>query len=221
MTYHRYTGTRCTAPGCTGLARGITSLCRVHDRQQWMWGEPGGHKITKRFLEPYRRRWLLFKAQHDGHPAIQAAVNFLDRLYQNPDGLFPGSTASSARQELRHQRDLGATGEEALDWLMALHLVWASGLSVGMETRKGRLAQLGYRVLHTKRRGTVEVWSPTRGSMIKRSPPIRRRAKTLRMVGKFVGDTLGPIFVNTQHAIYTVDEALATPFPTPSEQEAV
>lgn len=229
MAYHRYAGHRCSAPGCPGRARGITPLCPKCDDRSWYWGDPKGRRITKKMLEPYRKRWLKFKAKNDGHHTIVTAAAVLDRFYKTPEGLFTRRRDWSLHTELRYQNDHGATGEEALDWLVALHLMWAWNCPEGMASKNGRLAQLGYRVLHVKSRGTVDIWSPSRGSMSKRSPTIKRRTRTLRLIGKRVDDYLIRFFLNVENAIAQQDraeveerETLETPFTEdqPNEQEA-
>ena len=73
----------CTVTGCPSRRNGMSVLCRRHHQTRAHHGHPEGGHIPKADLHAYLPLLQNFLKRHEAHPAVLAAVAWLDSLIEN------------------------------------------------------------------------------------------------------------------------------------------
>ncbi len=111
----------CSAPGCSTHRRHTSQFCRRHEYRRRLYGHCLGGKIDRKLVASYRQEFADFISRKSDTPQVKAAVALMSDLIQC--GL-PYRSAPGAYFRLRHLRDQGMTGREALEivggvWLLS------------------------------------------------------------------------------------------------------
>ncbi len=111
----------CGAPGCTRHRLRSSRYCRTHERKARLYGHPMGGQIDRKLIASYRQEFADFISRKSDTPQVKAAVALMSDVIQC--GL-PYRSNPGADFRLRHLRDHGVTGREALEivggvWLLS------------------------------------------------------------------------------------------------------
>ncbi len=205
----------CGAPGCTRHRRRSSRYCRTHERRARLYGHPMGGQIDRKLIASYRQEFTDFIDRHADTPQVKAAVELMSDSIQR--GL-PYRSDPGADFRLRHLRDEGVTGKEALEivggvWLLSYREPRAL-------PDDARLTyHLGLALIKARPYPQRLYKSPTAGKMLSRSMFPGSLAR--RAIGEFVRRRLGVFFMRCIEAMNAEDrqdqeraQTLATPFTT-------
>ncbi len=205
----------CSAPGCTRHRRRSSRYCRTHERRARLYGHPLGGQIDRKLVASYRQEFTDFIDRHADTPQVEAAVVLMSDSIQH--GL-PYRSDSGADFRLRHLRDEGVTGKEALEilggvWLLSYREPRALPDDVRLTYH------LGLALIKARPYPQRLYKSPTAGKMLSRSMFPGSLAR--RAIGEFVRRRLGVFFMRCIEAMNAEDrqdqervQTLAAPFTT-------
>lgn len=112
----------CAAKGCTRFARSWNRWCHAHANRYRYTRDPKGRILrARRDLGPYRKQVAEFLPKWQEHPAMHAAIAFMDRLLVQ-ESTYNGSSGvhRAIARELRRLRMDGATGAAMLARVLAV-----------------------------------------------------------------------------------------------------
>jgi hypothetical protein len=117
----------CSVPGCSNHRVEITNYCRKHRARQQYWGSAHAEKLDGRYFRPFEARVAELISLNRTHPAVTAAIAFIDRWIEDSGrGLrvLAGEPGRRVFQLGRAMYDQRKTAEEVLTraagvWLAA------------------------------------------------------------------------------------------------------
>lgn len=203
----------CSVAGCYSPRTRISSFCKKHVRTRHLWGHPLGHRITPRAYEVESLAVSAFIDTHRDHPAIVAALKWLDDWMIRA---WNGDSSVAAYREFQrlHERSVSAVSvlrAAAALWVYASHfpnrlpddvrLTYAMSLAVlALIPRERRPSP--------SKQGSV--------SYVAKFPASARRG-----IGERIRNNLGALMVNITDALNHIEaqqrsqrEALRVPFTT-------
>ncbi len=205
----------CSAPGCSTHRRHTSRYCRRHEYRVRLYGHPMGGKIDRKLIALYRQEFTDFIDRYADTPQVEAAVALMSDSIQR--GL-PNRSDPGADFRLRHLRDEGVTGKEALEivggvWLLSYREPRALPDDVRLTYH------LGLALIKARPYPQRLYNSPTAGKMLSRSMFPGSLAR--RAIGEFVRRRLGVFFMRCIEAMNAEDrqdqeraQTLAAPFTT-------
>ncbi len=207
----------CSAPGCSTHRRHTSRYCRRHEYRVRLYGHYLGGKIDRKLIASYRQEFADFISRKSDTPQVKAAVALMSDLIQC--GL-PYRSGPGADFRLRHLRDQGMTGREALMIVGGVYL---------LSEREHRTLpdddRLTYYLGHSlfRARPYPKRISFSRGQ--ERNHYLAPGSNARRAVGEFIRRRFGTFFRRVHEALNTEDRqaldqarTLAAPFiPTPPD----
>lgn len=205
----------CRTPGCTRHRRRLSAYCRSHERKARLYGHPMGGQIDRKLVASYRQQFTDFIDRYADTPQVKAAVELMSDVIQR--GL-PYRSDPGADFRLRHLRDEGVTGKEALEILGGVWLL--SYREPRALPDDARLTyHLGLALIKARPYPQRLYNSSTAGKMLSRSMFPGSLAR--HAIGEFVRRRLGVFFMRCIEAMNAEDrqaqeraQTLAAPFAT-------
>src|SRR5437899_7014806 len=153
---HRCGGRACGVHHCSQPRRGISAYCASHERRRNLYGHPHGRHIRPKEYAEERSLVAAFIRQHKEHPAINAAVGWLDELLKDAASGRAGIAAGQFARLHQH-------GVSANDILVVSSALWVySRRNPSSLDDDERLSYaLGRAVLHLAPRESRMTWTPT------------------------------------------------------------
>ncbi len=203
----------CDAPGCMLNRNYIGRFCLKHTVAFRRHGHAAGHSVSRATLASYRTLFETFLDEHHNHPAVAAAIDWMERLLK-----LGTSRASSVHSELDRLWHGGLRGREALTAVGAV-VLWSfyypsdipddDRLTFSMARHLTLCRSQDRQFSGIRSGGKAKHWY--------RQPT----TKTLRELGSLLRSTLGGFFRQVieqleekDRATLALADALRTPFTT-------
>lgn len=182
-------GESCASEGCGREPRTWSRYCTLHARRVYRNRDPNFRTFKARELAPYRSLSDEFMGRLEEHPAMIAAIAYMDSLLVSP------TLPAALRQEMARLRAQGATGREMLAEVLPVFLLMhfnarAAGTDVTATVNLGKRL-LGTRPLPSRR---------TRKGKAYTTWP---RGKVLETAGQLLRDEVGAFAASFAQRIET------------------
>lgn len=182
----------CNDPACHRHRERVGGFCKMHARARHLYGHPRGRRVAPREYAPERDEVAAFITEHAEHPAIKAALKWLDEWLV---GAWSGNRALPSQKELQRLYGHSVTAAAILTEVAAVWL-YSSRSPTGLPDDQRLTYALSLSVLAlAPRNATPSPSKPGQSNLRRYSADARRD------IGQHLRTNLAPLFANLAAAI--------------------